>query len=144
MAAEIKTLTNADGSQVVYPRTTIEAVYGMENFPSELENKVPVTRTINGKGLGENIFLTASDVGATSFNTATISIATSKWSSNEATISCPIVTTSNTLIVAPAPSSYGTWGDCKIRATAQAAGTITFTCDEVPTAEVSVNIVALG
>lgn len=36
--AEIKTLTNADGSTVVYPRTTVEAVYGIENMGTRLES----------------------------------------------------------------------------------------------------------
>lgn len=136
--AEIKTLTSADGSTIVYPRTTAEAVSGIEN------SFVPHSRTINGKDLSLDISLTANDVGATSFTPVTVSIATSAWSSNTATVSCSVVTASNTLIVAPAPTSYSAWGNCKIRATAQAAGSITFTCDSVPTDDVSVNIVALG
>ena len=34
--AEIKTLTNADGSTVIYPRTTVEAVSGFENINSHI------------------------------------------------------------------------------------------------------------
>lgn len=118
--AEIKTLTSADGSTAIYPRTTIEAVYGLENFDEKLEEKIP-------KVLSE-----------------TVNIATSAWTSKTATVSCSIATAINNLIIAPSPSSYAAWGNSKIRATAQAAGEITFTCDTVPIAAVSVNIVALG
>lgn len=114
------------------------------NIQTQLNAKVPTSRTVNGKALSSNISLTAADVGATSFQTATISIATSAWSSKSATVNCSIATASNTLIIAPAPSSHSAWGTGKVRATAQAAGKITFACDTVPTAAVSVNVVALG
>lgn len=114
------------------------------NIQTQLDGKVPASRTVNGKALSGNISLTASDVGATSFTPTSVSIAASAWSSKTATVSCSAVTASNTLIVAPAPASYAAWGNSKIRATAQTAGQITFTCDTVPTATVSVNIVALG
>ena len=149
--AKIQTLTNGDGSFIVYPRTTVEAVYGLENIDgrieeleTQLDGKVPSTRKVNGKELSSDITLSASDIGAASFSTATISIATSNWSSNTATISCSIVTASNTLIIAPAPTSYSNWGAFKVRATAQTAGKITFKCDTTPTAALSVNVVAIG
>lgn len=116
------------------------------NIQTQLNAKVPSTRTVNGKALSSNISLTASDVGATSFTTGTITIAVEDWNSSTTAIKTDIsyVTASNTLIVAPAPTSYAAWGNSKIRAIAQAAGSITFTCDTVPTAAISVNIVALG
>lgn len=50
------------------------------------------------------------------------------------------VTTSAVLVVAPAPTNYSVWAEAKIRATAQAANSITFTADSVPTAQVTANI----
>lgn len=138
--AEIKTLTSADGSTILYPRTTAEAVSGIEN------SFVPNSRTINGKSLSHDIQLTASDVGATSFTTGTITIAVEDWNSSTTAIKTDIsyVTASNTLVVAPAPNSYTTWGNSKVRASAQATGSITFTCDTTPTDTIFVNVVALG
>ena len=141
--AKIKTLTDDSGA-IIYPKTKVEAVYGLENVNNRIDSKVPTDRTINGKSLNANITLTATDVGATSFTPISVTIATSAWSSNSATVSCSAVTATNTLIVAPAPNSYGVWGNSKIRASAQGNKTITFICDSTPAETVNVNIVALG
>jgi len=73
-----------------------------------------------------------------------ISIATSAWSNKTAQVTATGVTATNTVIVSPAPASITAWGDASMKCTAQAANQLTFTCEEVPTAAISVNVVILG
>ena len=65
------------------------------------------------------------------------------WSSNSQTVAVEGVTANNTVFVAPASDSQEVWGKAGIVCTAQAAGSLTFTCKSVPTA-VTANIVILG
>ena len=99
-----------------------------------LNGYVPTSRTINGKALTGNITLNTS-------KTATLS---TTWSSNQQTISVTEVTASNTVIVTPAPTSYNMYCECGVYCSAQAENSLTFTCDEVPTSSLTVNIVILS
>lgn len=74
----------------------------------------------------------------------TISVAANAWSNKTATVTVTGVTASNTVIVSPAPASITAWGDASMKCTAQATNQLTFTCEEVPTAAISVNVVILG
>lgn len=69
---------------------------------------------------------------------ATLTVA--GWSDNSQTVSVTGVTASNNVLVAPAPASSTEWASCGIMCTAQAAGTLTFTCATTPTAAVTVNV----
>ena len=73
--------------------------------------------------------------------TATLS---TTWSSNQQSVTVSGVTTSNTVIVTPAPASYNMYCECGVYCSAQAANSLTFTCDEVPTSSLTVNIVILS
>lgn len=77
-------------------------------------------------------------------STLSLSIATTDWSSKTATKTATGVTASNTVIISPAPASITAWGDAGIKCTAQASNSLTFTCEEVPTSAISVNVVILG
>ena len=76
--------------------------------------------------------------------TLSLSIATTAWSNKTVNITATGVTTSNTVIISPAPASITAWGDAGIKCTAQASNSLTFTCEEVPTSAISVNVVILG
>lgn len=73
--------------------------------------------------------------------TATASLTVEGWSANSQTVSVTGVTATNIVWVAPTPESQDAYGAAGIRATAQAEGTITFTCTEVPTEALTVNVV---
>ena len=119
-------------------------ISNIDNLQSTLDAKVPTSRTVNGKALSSNISLTASDVGAATVNTTTRTIAATEWSSNSVTITNSLITASNIVIVAPSPESYVEWGACKVRAVTQSNGSLTFECDEVPSAAITANIVVIG
>lgn len=76
--------------------------------------------------------------------TKTATLTAAGWSDKSQTVTVEGVTASNTVFVAPAPSSQEVWGKAQIVCTAQAAGSLTFTCKNAPTAAVTANIVILG
>lgn len=75
-----------------------------------------------------------------------VSVTVTGWDSStmQADCTCSGVTASNTIIVTPAPSSYLTWSECQVRAVAQAANSITFQCEEVPSENLTANILIVG
>ena len=76
-------------------------------------------------------------------NTATVTLSTSGWSDNVQTVSVTDVTASNTVIVSPAPTSLTAYGEAGVYCSAQAAGTLTFTCEDTPEVDLAVNVVIL-
>lgn len=78
-----------------------------------------------------------------SISKATATLSTT-WSSNQQSVTVSGVTTSNTVIVTPAPASYNMYCECGVYCSAQAANSLTFTCDEVPTSLLTVNIVIMS
>lgn len=81
---------------------------------------------------------------ANASSAVTVTIATSDWSSNTCTKSVSGVTASNNIVVSPDPSSFLAYGEAQIRATAQGSGTVTFACETVPSASVSVIVLIVG
>lgn len=90
-----------------------------------------------------NLGITPANIGAVTMKTATASLAVASWSSSKQTVSVSGVTAGNTVIVTAAPASYEHYNECAVRCSAQAAGTLTFTCTDTPTAALTVNILIL-
>lgn len=131
---------NPDNGYVEYytlPDTT--ATEG-DQWLKLLTNKEPVA--INEGGTGATTI--AGILSNLGIKTATASLAKASWSSNTLTISNSSITASNIIIVAPSPESYTEWGACKVRATTQSAGKLTFECDETPTIDITANLVFIG
>lgn len=82
-----------------------------------------------GPSVGVSVTLTAAgwDAGA---KTQTVSVA-------------GVTATANCIITA-APDSYMAYSEAGVRCTAQGAGTLTFACETVPTADVAANVLILG
>ncbi len=73
-------------------------------------------------------------------------LSASGWRSNEQTVTAngvPSDDEMNAVIATPAPASHVAYYDANVRCTAQAAGALTFTCDDVPTAALTVNVLIL-
>lgn len=77
-------------------------------------------------------------------STATASLTVAGWSSNSQTVTVSGVTTSNTVIVSPAPASLEAYAAAGVYCSAQAANKLTFTCKTVPSAALTVNVVILA
>lgn len=74
--------------------------------------------------------------------TATLTVA--GWSGTTQTVSVTGVTANSILTVTYAPDSHDAWLDAGVYCSAQGAGTLTFTCDTVPTQALTANIVILA
>lgn len=74
-----------------------------------------------------------------------VSVATGAWSAStkQATVRASGVTAAGTLIVGPAYGSEDVWQNAGMMATAQAANTITLSCDTVPTADATIAVIMI-
>lgn len=89
------------------------------------------------------LYLTPGDGGGgggASLNSITVTLTTAGWSSNLQTVTATGVTSSNNVIVSPAPTSADEYVGCNVMCTAQAANSLTFSCDFVPSAALTVNV----
>lgn len=94
------------------------------------------------KFYGDGSSLTGIQAGS-SVTTATVTLSTSGWSSNMQTVTVNGVTTSNTVIVSPAPASYTLHGAYGIYCSGQSTNSLTFACATTPTSNITVNVIIL-
>ena len=75
-----------------------------------------------------------------------VTLPTSGWNANTKTqtVSVSGVTAKVNLIITAAPDSYMAYAKAGVRCTAQGAGTLTFACETLPTADVAANVLILG
>ena len=71
-------------------------------------------------------------------------LAVADWSSNTQSVTVNGVTTTNTVIVSPTPTSADEYAACGILCTAQGANSLTFTCVSVPANDLVVNVIILA
>lgn len=108
---------------------------------------VPQSRTVNGHSLASDATLTAADVGATATIRREITLASGSWSSKSQTVLCAGVTSSNTVLVSPAPASYLNYHKWKVRCTGQSdqnGGQLVFKTDGTPSADLTVQVLILN
>ena len=76
----------------------------------------------------------------------TVTLSTSGWDADAKTqtVSVSGVTATANCIITAAPDSYMAYAEAGVRCTAQGAGTLTFACETVPTADVAANVLILG
>ena len=74
----------------------------------------------------------------------TIPLPVSGWVDGVQTVAVPAIGANSLLIVSPAPASFEEWTGCAVRATAQAAGSLTFAADSVPDADLTANVIMIG
>ena len=73
----------------------------------------------------------------------TITLAAAGWSSNTQTVSVSGVTATGIVLVSPDPTDQSAYTSAGIICSAQAAGSLTFSCDTVPSGDIDVNVVML-
>ena len=75
-----------------------------------------------------------------------VTLPASGWDSDAKTqtVSVSGVTATANCIITAAPDSYIAYAEAGVRCTAQGAGTLTFACETVPTADVVANVLILG
>lgn len=72
--------------------------------------------------------------------TITITLPASGWSNNQQTVTATGVTADNAVTPSPAPVSWEAAGAAGVRCTAQGADSLTFTCSETPTEDLTYNV----
>lgn len=75
-----------------------------------------------------------------------VTLSASGWDADAKTqtVSVAGVTATANCIITAAPDSYMAYAEAGVRCTAQGAGTLTFACETVPTADVAANVLILG
>lgn len=66
------------------------------------------------------------------------------WADKAQTVTANGVTADNTVVISPAPGSYTVYGDGAVRCIAQGNNSLTFTCDDVPTTDITVNVTVIN
>lgn len=109
---------------------------------SVLTSKNPVTVAQGGTG-ATTAAAARANLEAVSKATTTASLTAAGWSGGAQTVSVSGVTADNTVLVAPAAASFLDYRDFGVRCTGQGAGTLSFTCENTPTAGITVNVLIL-
>ena len=75
-----------------------------------------------------------------------VTLTATGWNANAKTqtVSVAGVTATSNCIITAAPDSYMAYAEAGVRCTAQGAGTLTFACETVPTANVAANALIVG
>lgn len=66
------------------------------------------------------------------------------WSNNTQTVSVTDIAADSAVVVSPAPESFEAYNEAECRATAQGAGTITFSCGSTPSVALAVNVMIIN
>ena len=122
----------------VYNSVDSSGTLALSNIVASVSYNGTVYNSVDSSG---NLSLNSIQAQHTSLS---ITIATSDWSNNTCTKTATGVTASNTVIVSPASASFEAYGEAQVRATAQGANQITFTCTDVPSSAVVANVVILN
>ena len=155
---EVSTLTLAAGSTAGTSLTyggkyTLTAGSKTVSFTMPASDNTNTTYTFAN---GTNGFTVTPSGGSAQTVTVTPSIANNltgtkttatlgtTWSSNQQTVTVSGVTTSNTIIVTPAPASYDAYCEAGIYCSAQASNSLTFKCDTAPSASLTVNVMIIN
>lgn len=85
-----------------------------------------------------------SSIKLPTIETASITLAVADWSNNSQTATVLGVTASNAVIAVPAPASTADYVDAGCLCVEQGEDTLTFTCTDVPSADLTVNVLVLS
>ena len=77
-------------------------------------------------------------------STVAVTLPASGWANNKQTVSVSGVTADNTVFISPDPAYIKPYGDACVYCSAQAAGTLTFTCEDTPSADLKANVTILN
>lgn len=110
---------------------------------AELEEKQPKilsTGLLKGSGNGSVTAATPGVDYQLPVKTATVTLSASGWSENAQTVSVADVAADSVVVVSPAPASRKAYMEADVYCSAQGNGTLTFVCEGVPSAALTVNV----
>lgn len=149
-------VSNGDGKVAVSDITSTELNY-LDGVSSNLQKQLDEKPALDHKHTASDIsggivdldmiptipYTKISGVQVTHID-KTATLAKASWSSLKQTVSVNGVTADNTIIVTPAPASFLEWRNAGVYCSGQTAGKLTFTCETVPTVDLTANIVILN
>ncbi len=74
----------------------------------------------------------------------TVLLPAAGWADNAQTVTANGVTADNTVVISPAPANYTAYAEGAVRCTAQGINSLTFTCDGVPSDDITVNVTVIN
>ena len=120
-----------------------EIINDIERLPEGLVQKAPSFTPGNLTMFDDNGNLL--DAGKQiSINNISINLLASNWSGLSQTVAVDYAKSNNTIIVSPAVNSIELYSASGVYCSAQSDGNLTFTCNNVPTSDITVNVVIMG
>lgn len=114
--------------------------------PADFQTKVTASGLLKGDGAGGvTAAVKGTDYAGPSVGVP-VTLTAAGWNADAKTqtVSVAGVTATANCIITAAPDSYIAYAEAGVRCTAQGAGTLTFACETVPTADVTANVLILG
>ena len=146
LASAVQTsLGKADSALQSVP-STYRTASAQDTIDSGKQSKITASGLLKGNGAGGvSAAVKGTDYAAPSVGVS-VTLRASGWNANAKTqtVSVAGVTATANCIITAAPDSYMAYAEAGVRCTAQGAGTLTFACETVPTADVSANVLILG
>ena len=136
--------------KLIYPVTSTEAVDGLEEFIQEVAHDTTYDAATTIKdGLMTASMVTklngvAANATANTVSSFTVTLSSRSWSNLQQSVTASGVTTGNTVIVTPAPTSLDAYNECGVYCSAQSSNRLTFTCKEKPSSNLTVNVLILA
>ena len=146
LASAVQTsLGKADSALQSVP-STYRTASAQDTIDSGKQSKITASGLLKGNGAGGvSAAVKGTDYAAPSVGVS-VTLTASGWNANTKTqtVSVSGVTATVNLIITAAPDSYMAYAKAGVRCTAQGAGTLTFACETVPTANVVANVLIIG
>ena len=146
LASSVQTsLSKADSALQSVP-STYRTASAQDTIDSGKQSKITASGLLKGNGAGGvSAAVKGTDYAGPSVGVS-VTLSASGWNANAKTqtVSVSGVTATVNLIITAAPDSYMAYAEAGVRCTAQGAGTLTFACETVPTADVAANVLILG
>ena len=135
---------SGDMTKAVYdPKGKAQDIFA---YADAKQAKITASGILKGNGAGGvSAAVKGTDYAAPSVGVS-VTLRASGWNVNAKTqtVSVAGVTATANLIITASPDSYMAYAEAGVRCTAQGAGTLTFACETVPTADVAANVLILG
>ena len=146
LASAVQTsLGKADSALQSVP-STYRTASAQDTIDNGKQAKIIASGLLKGNGSGGvSAAVKGTDYAAPSVGVSA-TLTASGWNANAKTqtVSVAGVTATANCIITAAPDSYMAYAKAGVRCTAQGAGTLTFACETVPTADVAANVLIVG
>lgn len=127
-------------------RVFYDGTYWIADFTRPNANDIYGTVAVASGGTGASTAATAlTNLGAQAqHHTVVVNLGTGSWVDNQQTVSVQGVTANNTIVVSAAIECKEAYAEAGVYCSSQADGTLTFTCENVPSDALMANVAILN